>query len=106
MPARCWTWLPGSQHAPPEYAEVPPRYDVFSTTHTDRPALAARTAPVIAPPPDPTTTTSYCCSVTGRWSQLERVLGKDQALNNTMTNRQAGRSHRGCHCEGLFKDAS
>src|SRR3954447_26149576 len=76
MPARCCTWLPGSQHAPPEYAEVPPSLSVFSTTQTESPALAARAAPVSAPPPDPTTTTSYSCSVTVRWSQLERVLRK------------------------------
>ncbi len=58
MPARCWTWLPGSQQAPPEYAEVPPSLSVFSTTHTESPAFAASAAPVSAPPPDPTTTTS------------------------------------------------
>ena len=60
MPARCCTWLPGSQQAPPEYADVPPINGVFSTTHTESPALAASAAPVSAPPPDPTTTTSYC----------------------------------------------
>src|SRR6478735_12489371 len=62
MPARCCTSLPGSQHAPPEYAEVPPSSEVFSTTTVDRPAFAARKAPVNAPPPEPTTTTSYSCT--------------------------------------------
>src|SRR6478735_5308238 len=38
MPARCCTWLPGSQQAPPEYAEVPPSRAVFSTTTDDSPA--------------------------------------------------------------------
>ena len=66
MPARCWTWLPGSQQAPPEYAEVPPISGVFSTTHTESPALAASAAPVSAPPPDPTTTTSYSVTADGR----------------------------------------
>src|SRR6478609_6883357 len=73
MPARCWTWLPGSQQAPPEYAEVPPSSPVFSTTTVDSPALWARKAPVIAPPPEPTTTTSYSCASVMR-SILEQVL--------------------------------
>src|SRR3954452_23884174 len=77
MPARRWTSLPGSQQAPPEYAEVPPSLSVFSTTQTESPASAASAAAVSAPPPEPTTTTSYSPTlpVTARWSQLERVLG-------------------------------
>src|SRR6478609_7986803 len=75
MPARCCTWLPGSQQAPPEYAEVPPSSAVFSTTTVDSPALWARNAPVSAPPPEPTTTTSYSRSsvMTGI---LEHVLDR------------------------------
>src|SRR6478735_12221200 len=74
MPARCWTWLPGSQQAPPEYAEVPPSRAVFSTTTVASPAFWARKAPVIAPPPEPTTTTSYSrASVMA--AILEQVLG-------------------------------
>src|SRR4029077_14103602 len=42
-----------------EYAEVPPHRSVFSSTTTERPAFAARAAPVSAPPPEPTTTRSY-----------------------------------------------
>jgi hypothetical protein len=57
-PPSGWASPGQNQQAPPEYTDVPPIIGVFSTTHTERPALAARGVPVRAPPPEPTTTTS------------------------------------------------
>ena len=89
IPARCWTSLPGSQQAPPEYAEVPPISGVFSRTTVDRPAFAASAAPVRAPPPEPTTTTSYTAgSVTGGSSQVERVLASPGSLGEITSRRR------------------
>ncbi len=49
MPARCWTSLPGSQHAPPEYAEVPPISCGLLDHHRAEPGPGERAAPRSSP---------------------------------------------------------
>src|SRR5699024_7243964 len=58
-PSRARIWLPGSQTAPPEYADVPPKRSVFSTTQVVSPREVAAAAPNRAATPEPTTITSY-----------------------------------------------
>ncbi len=43
---------------PPDTADVPPYWLLFSSTTTDRPRSAARQAVSMPPAPEPTTTTS------------------------------------------------
>src|SRR5699024_5035514 len=57
-PSRARIWLPGSQTAPPEYADVPPKRSVFSTTQVVSPREVAAAAPNRAATPEPTTITS------------------------------------------------
>jgi hypothetical protein len=58
MPSAFDFGLHGIHNTPPERAVVPPNSGSFSTTSTERPALAAVTAVARAPAPDPATITS------------------------------------------------